>query len=108
MKYYDKIGFWEEDVEIRPGVYNSQIVEKYYAGDIIENRQYWNSTEYQNDNLTVSNKISIIADIYFHQHISSIKYVIFMDTKWKVKHLDINYPRVIIELGEVYNGVNAE
>ena len=108
MKYYDKIGFWLDEVETAPGVYRSMVEERSYAGDVIENRQYWKSTEYQNDDLTISNKISIIADLYFNQHISSIKYVTFMGAKWKVKNLDLDYPRVIIELGEVYNGVDEE
>lgn len=109
MKYYDKIGFWVNDVKIRPGVYRSQIVEKEYAGDVLQNRQRWqSSSDSQNDNLTVNNRISIIADLYLNQHLGSIKYVTFMGVKWKVKSLDLNYPRVIMELGEVYNGVNAE
>lgn len=108
MKYYGKIGFWVDDVEIRPSVFRSQIVEKSYAGDVLDNRQRWNQSGYQNDNLTVNNKISIIADMYLNQHISSIKYVTFMDAKWKVSSIDIKYPRVILELGEVYDGINAE
>ena len=107
MKYYDKIGFWIDDVEIRPGVDRPQIIEKYYAGDILENRQRWDQSGYQNDNLVVKNRISIIADTYFNQNISSIKYVTFMGVKWKVASLDIKYPRVILELGEVYNGIDA-
>ena len=107
MRYYDKIGFWEDDVEVRPGVYDSVITEKYYSGEIIENRQRWNPSDHQNDDLTVSNKISIIADTYLNTHLSSIKYATFMGIKWKVKSLDIKYPRVILDLGEVYNGVNS-
>lgn len=107
MKYYDKIGFWEKDVETAPGVYQSKIVEKDYTGDIIENRQRWNDNQQINDNLTITNRISIIADMYFNEHMSSIKYVKYLGTKWKVNSLSINYPRVILELGEVYNGVNT-
>lgn len=107
MKYDDVIGFWEDDVETSPGVYQSQIVEKPYTGDVLENRQRWNSTQNQNDDLTIRNRISIIADLYMNQHMGSIKYVTFMGTKWKVNSLDIKYPRIILELGEVYNGVNA-
>ena len=108
MKYYDKIGFWFDDVEVRPGVYKNQIIEKEYAGDVLENRQRWNQSGYQNDNLTVNNRISIIADAYLNQNISSIKYVTFMGTKWKVNSLDLKYPRVILELGGIYNGIDNE
>lgn len=108
MKYYGNIGFWEEDIETgRPSVYRSKIIEKLYTGDIIENRQRFNETQRQNDDLVINNRISIIADLYMNQHMGSIKYATFMGTKWKVKSIDIKYPRVVLELGEVYNGVNA-
>lgn len=108
MKYYGNIGFWEEDIETdRPSVYRSKIIEKPYTGDVIENRQRFNETQRQNDDLVINNRISIIADLYMNHHMGSIKYVTFMGTKWKVKSIDIKYPRVILELGEVYNGVNA-
>lgn len=108
MKYYGIIGFWEKDVEIRPGVKRSKIIEKEYAGDILENRQRWTSSDSQNDNLTINIRVSIIGDLYLNQHISSIKYAEYMGSKWKVKSIDVTkYPRIIMELGEVYNGVNA-
>lgn len=108
MKYYGEIGFWVKDIETsRPSVYRSNIVEKTYTGDLIENRQRFNDVQQLNDDLVVNNRISIIADLYMNQHMSSIKYVTFMGTKWKVKSIDIKYPRVILELGGVYNGVNA-
>lgn len=107
MKYYDKIGFWKDDVEIRPGVYKSEVIEKYYAGDVLENRIRWDTTEHQNDDLNIGNKISIIADPYMNQNLGSIKYATFMGTKWKVRNLDVKYPRVIFDLGGVYNGIDA-
>lgn len=108
MKYYGTIGFWIKDVEIRPGVKRSQIVEKQYTGDVLENRQRWVPTEDQNDDLTNVNRVSIISDIYFKEHMSSIKYATLLGVKWRVKNIDITkYPRVIMELGGVYNGINA-
>ncbi len=107
MKFYGNIGFWEDDIETAPGVYESKIIPRPYAGDVIENRQRWNNDGHQNDNLTINNKISVIADLYLNQHMGSIKYVEFMGTKWKVNGLDIKYPRVILDLGEVYNGIDA-
>lgn len=109
MRYYDKIGFWFDDVEVEPGIFRPQVEERYYTGDIIETRQRWEeSTAQQNDNLNIRNKISIISDLYLNQHLSSIKYATFMGGKWKVNSVDIRYPRVILELGEVYNGIDEE
>lgn len=107
MKYSGKIGFWIDDIEKRPGAFMSEIVEKKYTGDIIRNYQRWNGSDKLNQNITVSNKISVIADLYLNEHLSSIKYITFMGTKWKAGSIEINYPRITIELGEVYNGVDS-
>lgn len=108
MKFSGKIGFWIDDVEVRPGVCKGVIVEKPYTGDILKNIQRWGSTETINRNLNINNRISILADMYLQNHISSIKYVEYMGTKWRVNSLEINYPRVNIEMGEVYNGLDDE
>ena len=109
MKYYGTIGFWVDDIEVRSGVTKSGIVEKPYTGDILENRQRWVNSDHQNENLTLNIRLSIIADLYLNSHLSSIKYVTYMGDKWKVTSPDVSkYPRVIMDIGEVYNGVNAE
>lgn len=108
MKYYDKIGFWLDDVETEPGIFEPMVEEKYYAGDVIETCQRWENSNHQNDDLTLSNRISIISDMYLNQHLSSIKYATFMGGKWKVIGLDVKYPRVILDLGGVWNGIDEE
>lgn len=107
MKYYGEIGFWQEDVEIRPGVSRPSIIPKMYTGDVLRNNQRWASSQHQNDNLTMSHRISIVADLYLNENISSVKYVTYMGNKWKVNSIEVNYPRVIFELGGVYNGVDS-
>lgn len=108
MKYSGKIGFWVDDIEVRPGVWKNGIVEKPYTGDVIRSTQHWQSGDGVNDNLKVNNSISVIADLYLKNNLSSIKYVTFMGTPWKVTSIEIKYPRVTLEMGDVWNGVNAE
>lgn len=106
MKFAGRIGFWEKDREIKPGVYRPGIVEKTYIGDVLRNvRRFQNAENQQNDNLVVSNRISIFSDLYMRNNWSSIKYVLWNQVKWKVTSVDIgSYPRVILDLGGVYNG----
>lgn len=109
MKYSGKIGFWKDDIELRPGVTVSDIIEKPYSGDILRNTQRWNRSENgANDDVTINNRISIIADVYLQQNFSSIKYITFMGAKWKVNSIEIQYPRVLIEMGGVWNGIDDE
>lgn len=106
MKFSGKVGFWQKDVETKPGVYKSEIVEKSYTGDILRNARRFQAAEnQQNENLRVTNRLSIISDLYMKQNWASIKYVSWNGVNWSVTSVDISsYPRVILDLGGVYNG----
>lgn len=108
MKFYGEIGFWCEDVETEPGIYNGEIVERIYVGDILKNNRRWQNSGNQNDSITTNNQISIISDLYIRQNWNSIKYVVWNGIKLKVSNVDLaNYPRVILDLGGEYHGENA-
>lgn len=106
MKFSGKIGFWINDVETKPGVYKPNIIERLYTGDVKKNiRRFQSAENQQNENLRVNNQLSIISDLYMQKNWSSIKYVTWNGVNWAVSSIDIgNYPRVILELGGVYNG----
>lgn len=106
MKFSGKIGFWLGDIKTKPGIYKSNIVEKTYTGDVLKNIRNFQSDENQiNDNLRVNNRLSIISDLYMQKNWASIKYVLWNGVKWKVSSVDVSsYPRVVLELGGVYNG----
>lgn len=107
MKFYGIVGFWQEDVETAPSVYQSVIVERNYVGDVITNRRNWQNFGDQNDSLVTKNQISILSDLFARQNWQSIKYVIWNGMKVKVTSVTIDYPRITLELGGVYNGENA-
>lgn len=109
MKFYGTIGFWEDEIETRPGIYESVIVEKKgYTGDVLRNVRRFQTRDQTNDEFTTSNQISILADLYLMEHWSSIRYVIWNKVKWKVTSVDVNYPRVVLDLGGVWNGESSE
>lgn len=101
-KYFGKIGF-AETVETRPGVWVEEIVEKEYFGDVFRNTRRLQSGDQINDNLTVSNEISVVSDPYADANFHSIRYVEFMGTKWKAANVEVKYPRLVVSLGGVYN-----
>lgn len=102
-KYYGAIGY-AEMVETSPGVSEEIITERSYYGDILRNARNLQSTEHLNDNVNVSNQISIVADPYAIANFHSIRYAVFMGTKWKVPTVDVQPPRLILSLGGLYNG----
>lgn len=102
-KFYDEIGFAIQE-ETSPGVWVNTIVPRKYYGDVITNSRRLQSSNQLNDNIVISNEISIIADPYANENFHSILYVKFMGTKWKVSNATVQYPRLTLTLGEVYNG----
>lgn len=102
-KFFGAIGYITQK-EISPGIWNDDVVEKNYRGDILQNIRKWDPTERKNDDITISNRISIIADPFAYDNFSTIRYVSWMGVRWKVNSIEIQRPRLILTLGEVYNG----
>jgi hypothetical protein len=105
-KYFGRIGY-AETVETRQGIWEEVIQERQYYGDVIRNARRWENGESLNDNLVVSNSISIVADDYAYQHFAFIRYVEWMGVLWKPSSVEIQRPRIILQIGGVYNGNKA-
>ena len=102
-KFYGKIGYTISE-ETVPGVWVERIVERSYYGDVIRNIRRLQSSENLNDDINISNEISIVADAFANQNFHSMRYVEYMGTKWKVSSIEVKYPRLILSIGGVYNG----
>ena len=102
-KYYGKVGYATSE-EVKPGVWKKRITEREYFGDVIRNTRRLQSSGNLNDNIIVSNEISIVADPFANDNFHSMLYVEFMGAKWKISNVEVQYPRLILTIGEVYNG----
>lgn len=101
-KWYGKIGY-AENVETEPGAWEEIITEKSYYGDSIRNTRLLQNSDSINGKVNVGNQISIIADPYANQNFHAIRYVEFMGNLWTVSNAEVQYPRLILTLGGVYN-----
>lgn len=101
-KFHGIIGYGVT-VETKPGVWKDQITEREYSGDLNKNTRRLQSSDQLNDNIVVSNEISILSDPFANENFHSIRYVEFMGTKWKITNVDVQYPRLVLTLGGVYN-----
>ena len=91
--------------QVSPGVWKDVPTERNYSGNVIRNSSRLSTNaESTNDDLTVNNQISIIADQFAYQNCRSMKYIMFMGTKWKITNIEVRYPRLILTIGGVYNG----
>lgn len=104
-KYFGKIGF-ATLTEIKPGVWKEIITEREYYGDVIRNTRRLQNANQLNDDINISNEISIVADPFARENFHSMRWIEFMGTKWKVSSVDVQYPRLVLTVGGIYNGKN--
>lgn len=104
-KFHGEIGYGES-IESPPnsGVWKDQITEISYFGDVIRNTRKLEEGNALNDDITVGNSISIVADQYAIDHFFKIKYVRWAGVLWTITNVEVRSPRLILSLGSVYNG----
>ena len=105
-KFYGTIGYGETK-ETRPGVWEETVTERNYYGDVLQFGRRWESSGNLNDDLNVSNRISIVADPFAYEKFHAIRYISWMGAKWKVSAVEVDYPRLVLTIGGVYNEQQA-
>lgn len=105
-KFYGVIGY-AVTKETAPGVWTEEIAEQSYYGNLTRNMRRLQDSGDLNDDINVANEISIVADPYANANFHSMRYVAFMGAKWKISKVEVQYPRLILTLGGVYNGKQA-
>lgn len=102
-KWYGQIGF-EITRETDVDVWTEDIIERSYYGDILKNSKSAYSPNEINEGFNISNRISFIADPYAKENMYRMKYATFMGTRWKITSVDVDFPRLTISLGGIWNG----
>ena len=101
-RYHGYVGY-AIDVEAYPGVWEEQISEHEYFGDVIKNRMNIQQNGNVNAKITISNSISIIGDTFAYEHVYAMRYVTYLNKKWTITNIDIQRPRLILTIGGLYN-----
>lgn len=102
-KFYGNVGYIITE-ETEPGIWTPKEVVKTYYGDVLKISRRWQNGESINDDVVYSNRISIVADTFAFEHCQYIRWVEWLKQKWAVSEVEIEYPRVTLSLGGVYNG----
>lgn len=101
-KWYGQVGFAVTE-ETSLDVWTEMIKEYPYYGDILFNNRSLERDNEVNNEVSISNKISFVADPYARENFHEIKYATFMGTKWRVNSVEVQYPRLIMTLGGVWH-----
>lgn len=102
-KFHGKVGFISY-VESEGSVYHEKRTEKSYYGDVIRLARRYTSSDTLHDDLTLNAEISIVADAFAYQNFQYLRYVNYMGANWEVTSATVERPRIIMQIGGVYNG----
>lgn len=97
------IGYGETQ-ETSPGVWRNVVTERKYFADVTTNSMQQLEGDKVNNDLSIGNSLSVIADAYANGHFFAIKYVKWAGTNWMVSNVTVDRPRLILRMGGVYNG----
>lgn len=103
-RFFGVVGFAEENVEVRPGIYEDIVIEKQYHGDVIRNARRFQDGQTIVDGVVIDNSISILANVYANEHIDAMRYVVWNGVRWEINSIEVQRPRLLLRLGGVYNG----
>lgn len=98
------VGFSDQQVETSPGIWESKTVERRLRGDILRHAFSFQAPDKINDDLTISNRVSVVADEFAFKNYPTITYVKWNNVAWKVTEVEVQRPRLILSLGGVYHG----
>lgn len=102
-KYHGAIGYGVS-TETYPGVWDESIIERKYYGDITKNRMNVQQNTVINGGITLNNIISIVTDSFARENAFNIRYATYLGKKWRVTNIEVEFPRIILTLGGLYNG----
>lgn len=107
-RFHGMVGYGESKEDPpESGVWVDKITEFPYYGDVIRASRSLNDGQHLNDNISLSNSISILADQYAYLNYAKIKYVMVQGVPWIVTSVEVRAPRLILTVGSVYNGPTA-
>lgn len=109
MRFYGAIGYGEAvETPSGSGVWQDVITEVNYFGDVLRNTRGLTEGQSVNNDITVNNSISVVADAYAQEHFFLIRYIRWAGALWIVSDVQVISPRLILQLGGLYSGPIAQ
>lgn len=101
MRWAGKIGY-TQNTEIKPGIWDDVITEVSAMGDLVQTTEVLRSEGVLGETATTTS-ISVVTDGK-RVPLNKIKYVTFDGVRWQIASMVRQPPRLVIYLGEEYNG----
>ena len=104
MKFYDAIGYAESVEQQGSGIVEDVITERKLYGEVLRNTRALSDGDKVNNDLTIGNRFSVMADTYASENFESIRYVKWKGRRFLLSNIEFAPPRLILTPGGVYNG----
>lgn len=108
-KFSGPIGYGKSvEVPAGGGVWKKIVTEVSYFGDVERLTRRLEDGSSVNNDLSVGNTISIVADPFALENFHTMLYVKWNGALWTIDSVEVRERRLLLRLGGVYNGITAE
>lgn len=103
MRYSGKLGIVEQK-EVRPGIWEEVVTEEPVLGTLEQRTEVLDGSSEVLPRYTTSTSISVPARGVGLQDNSVIRYITLRGNRWQIASIVDKPPRIVIYVGEKYNG----
>jgi hypothetical protein len=90
--------------EVRPGIWEDVITELPKLAEIDQRTEAFNVGESIIPEYRTTTSVSVLSGGAIQVNYSDLRYVLYAGVRWSVSSAAVDYPRMKLYLGEVYNG----
>lgn len=103
MRYSGMIGYAVQ-TEISPGIWEDTITEVPKLGDVVQRTEVLGSDDSVLPQYRTTTSISVLSDGVLKENYENLRYVTHLGKRWTIASAVFEPPRLVLYIGEVYNG----
>lgn len=102
-KFFGVIGYATTQ-ETDPGIWEDILTERPYYGDVVRNTRKLEEGTGLNNDLSIGNSFSVMADGYAMENFYAMRYIEWRGSLWTISDVEVKVPRLLLRVGGLYNG----
>ena len=103
MRTSGKLGY-AESLEVRPGIWEDVITEHEFLGEVVQRTEAFSLADSVLPQYRTTTSVSVLSGGVDKENYSNLRYVTYMGNSWSISSVVLQPPRMIMYIGEVYNG----
>ena len=107
MRYSGKLGM-SQQTEVRPGIYEDVITEVPVLGTVNQVTSVLDGGDRVLPDYSTTTNIEVPARSVGERDNSDIRYITYKGKRWQIASIVEQPPKIVIYIGEVYNGPTPE